>query len=61
MEPYQCEMCNCLFEHEPVFDELHTYCSDDCLNDAAEDQRVCDIIDQKEYEMYENDFDSWYR
>lgn len=66
MSKHQCEYCDEEFDHEPVVDPdsrtgNRTYCSCDCHADAVEDFGVGDREAQREFEVYGDDYDSWYR
>ena len=61
---HQCEKCDDEFDHEPITSPetgKRTFCSDDCLNEAIDDLRIARIEAKREYEMYGDDLDSWFR
>jgi len=67
-EPHQCEYCNLFFWYTPEKQSLEydlkqrrTYCSLECAADADEDCRVNQIESKREFEMWGDDLDSWYR
>ena len=60
-EPHRCEYCDHFFLEEPVTDGLREFCSDDCLRDYLEDVRVGECEARREYELYGDDLDSWFR
>ena len=61
----QCEYCDCLYDKRDEVlggrDGNAGFCSDDCRREADDDIRIGDIEAQREYELYGNDMDSWYR
>ena len=61
---HQCEVCDEFFVGEPITSEetgKRQFCSDDCLFEAREDKRIAEIEAKREYELYGDDLDSWFR
>lgn len=65
---YQCEQCDIEFDYEPVMypdpDSRWAncqFCSDECAAEAYEEVWVNAQESRREYELYGNDMDSWYR
>lgn len=60
-----CESCGELVTGEKVTREHHritqAYCSEDCAHDAEEDLWVGHREAAREFEIYGDDFDSWFR
>ena len=61
----QCEMCNQLYLRTDEVKDEETgnsgFCSDDCMLEAVDEVRVGRYEASREYAMYGNDYDSWYR
>jgi len=61
-----CEFCNqpydpTEFEVKGGRSGTSGFCSDDCKRDADEEIRVADCEARREFELYGDDRDSWYR
>ena len=59
-----CGQCNQLLDREVVTcEELprEQFCCDECMLDSLEELRVARMDDQREYEIWGDDYDSWYR
>ena len=60
-----CECCDGLYlrEHEVLGGRSGQsgFCSDICAREAAEDARIADWEAKREYELYGDDIDSWFR
>ena len=63
----QCGHCNEImvgpfFEHT-VHPDLknEVFCNEFCLNEALSDARIARYEAAREFELYGNDYDSWYR
>lgn len=58
----QCEYCDDFIWKKDaiVFDDRH-FCSDDCAQEDAADRWVGSREARYEFEMWGNDYDSWYR
>ena len=64
----QCEYCDIFVVGPDALSEMvidpddpRRYCSDGCYLDAAEQRRVGMIEAGREFEIWGNDYDSWYR
>jgi len=61
---YQCEFCDEEFNGAPVTSEetgKRVFCSDDCLTEALDEIRSGQREAKRQYELYGDDLDSWYR
>lgn len=62
--PNQCGFCNEFYHEPPIMSEetgLSEFCCDGCLQEALEEIRIDRIEGRRQYEMYGDDMDSWYR
>jgi len=63
-DKHQCEVCDEFFAHEPIMSEetgKRGFCSEGCLQEAIDDLRIARIEAKREYELYGDDLDSWFR
>lgn len=61
---HMCEVCDEPIKEEPITDERtgkRQFCSDDCLQEAIDDQRIGEIESKQQWELYGDDIDSWFR
>ena len=61
---HQCENCDEFFEDEPITSPetgKRGFCSDDCLQEMIEKIELAKAEDKRQYELYGDDIDSWYR
>lgn len=58
-----CAFCNAPILGEIVVDDENDlqFCSDDCLFEDRDERRIARIDARQQYEMYGDDYDSWYR
>lgn len=59
-----CEMCDEPLYGEPVTSEEtgpRLFCSEECLQEAQEELRLYAAEAKREWEMFGDDVDSWYR
>jgi hypothetical protein len=64
-EPHQCEYCLRFFLYQPFRSQERNgkseFCSDNCVTDFEWEVRIGREEAKEQWELYGDDFDSWYR
>lgn len=64
MTELQCELCDEPIDGHPITSEEtgdRVFCSIDCVNEAIDNILIAKIDAKREYELYGDDLDSWFR